>query len=283
MKFGCHVSISGSIDNAFDRALERGCDTFQIFVRNPRGWNVQPLEKEAIERFEQKRKETGLEPVVVHITYLPNLASPERALYVKSVKYFVLELGMAEELGADYFVVHLGHRKGSPSEEGVQRVANAVNNALAEVSPRTTKVLLENTAGTRGSVGDTFEELGTIFSRIRKKSKVGLCFDTCHAYCAGYNIASRSGLDQTLKLIDETIGLERLMCVHANDSKNELDSHRDRHEDIGEGFIGDRGFRVILAHPFFRDKPFILETPVKTIQDDLRNLKRIRNLVGSKK
>jgi len=277
MRFGCHVSIAGSIDQAFDRAGERGCDAFQIFVRNPRGWAVQPLPPDAVKLFKEKRKATGMGPIVVHITYLPNLASPDDVLYEKSTEYLTLELRMANDLGADYFVTHLGHHKGSGVEAGIRRIADAVNAALTAVNPKTV-VLLENTAGGTGSVGDTFEEIAAILSRVRKKSKVGLCFDTCHAFAAGYNVRTERGLEETLQTVDKTVGLSKLLCVHANDSMFDLDQRKDRHQHIGEGFLGDEGLSVIVNHPFFQDKPFILETPVETIEDDLRNLARLRGL-----
>jgi len=277
---GVHVSISGSIDKAVDRAKALTCTTFQIFTRNPRGWRYTPLDGDAVREFRRKVREYGYEVVVAHMPYLPNLASPKEEVYERSVASLINELKRCEELGIPYLVTHLGSHLGAGIKKGLERVAEAVRRALEETEGSDVMILLENTAGSKNGVGSRFEELGEVMKRLGFDRRIGLCFDTCHAYVAGYDIATPRGFERTLKDIDEYVGLDRLKVVHLNDSKGGLGSHLDRHEHIGLGFIGERGFRNILSNGLIRRLPLILETPVDSRRGDEGNIRKVRELAG---
>jgi deoxyribonuclease-4 len=245
VRLGLHLSISGSIDRAVDRAVERGCNTLQMFSRNPRGWRSRELDSGRIESFRLKVKKSGVWPVFVHTPYLLNLASPKADVYRKSVDALKNELRRAAELGVPYVVTHLGSHLGHGKRTGFTRIVDAINGAFSAVE-NDTVLLLENTAGTRNSMGSSFEDIEYIISRIEDRGRIGVCFDTCHAFAAGYDLVSQGAVEQTLRRFGETIGLKELKLVHLNDSKGGLGSRIDRHEHIGMGKIGETGFRNIL-------------------------------------
>ncbi len=279
MKFGVHVSIAGHIYEAIDRAVALSCDTFQIFSRNPRGWSAKPLTEGDVEEFQRRKKESGIAPVVVHIPYLINLGSPEKELFTRSVEVYMEDIRRAEMLAAEYFVTHIGNHMGKGEEFGLKRIAEGLRVVLSETEPKL-KVLLENTAGSGTSLGHRLEQIVKIMELVGRYEKyLGLCFDTAHAYGAGYNIATPEGLDGFLKRMETLFGKSRLGLVHANDSKAELGSYVDRHDDIGKGKIGRQGFSIIVNHPTLKELPFILETPKKEPDEDEKNLATIRSLV----
>ncbi|MGP8045128.1 MAG: deoxyribonuclease IV, partial [Methanoregula sp.] len=244
VKVGVHVSIAGSIDLAVDRAKDAGCDVFQMFSRNPRGWGFRPLTDADCTLFRQKITTTGLLPVD-HMPYLPNLASPKSDIWEKSVQTLQAELDRCGRLGIPCLVTHLGHHLGDGIAGGRARVIKAVNMAL-ESPDSNVMLLLENTAGEKNSVGSSFEHIQGIIDGIEKSNRIGICFDTCHAFAAGYELRTEAGLAATLAQLDETVGIDRLKVIHANDTKGDLGSGLDRHEHIGMGFIGEDGFRRIL-------------------------------------
>ncbi len=279
VKIGAHVSIAGSIDRAVDRAEEIGCDTFQIFSRNPRGWRFKEISEEVAEEFKRKLKRSGMSPPVDHMPYLPNLATPKEDVYQKSVEALALELDRCEVLGIPYLVTHLGSHLDSGKEEGLNRTVDAIIKALS-ASENDVILLLETTSDSKNSVGGSFEDLAEIMSRVDRDDRVGACFDTCHAFVAGYDVRTEEGLDETMEKFDQTIGLERMMVVHLNDSKGPISSKLDRHEHIGLGEIGEEGFRLILNHPAIRTRPLILETPSDERRDDRGNIAKVRELAG---
>ena len=275
MRLGLHLSIAGSVD----RAVELGCNTLQIFSRNPRGWRSKKLGSEEIESFKAKVRRSGVWPIFIHTPYLLNLASPREDVYQRSVEALKDELRRAEELGVPFVVTHLGSHLGYGKKKGLRRIVDAINDSFRAVE-NDVVLLLENTAGTRNSVGSSFEDIEYIASRIEDRARVGVCFDTCHAFAAGYDLVSRGAVEYTLQRFDEVIGLQELKLVHLNDSKGGLGSRIDRHEHIGMGKIGDRGFRNIL-HSRLGQLPLILETPIDQRRSDVENLMKVRELAKS--
>ena len=276
VKVGVHVSIAGSLDLAVDRAKDAGCDVFQMFSRNPRGWSFQPIPGAVSEAFRAKCRTTGLIPVD-HMPYLPNLASPKPEVWEKSVSTLTAELGRCGTLGIPYLVTHLGHHLGDGIAGGRARVITAINAALA-ASDNPVQLLLENTAGEKNSVGSSFEHIRGIMDGVEKKQRIGICFDTCHAFAAGYELRTEKGIAETLGQLDEEVGLSNLRVIHLNDTKGDRGSGLDRHEHIGMGFIGEDGFRRILHNKVFSALPLVCETPVDERRDDRGNIQAVRDL-----
>ena len=278
MKFGFHISIRGSIDRAVDRALEIGCDTFQLFTRNPRSWSFTPLDDGEIEAFREKLRHSRLEPVFSHMPYILNLASPEREVYRRSIESLKEEIRRCEALGIGYIVTHLGSHKGAGVERGIRRVAQAVERALRETEGDV-MILLENGSGAGSQVGSRFWEIGEML-RLIDDDRVAVCLDTCHAFAAGYELRNPEGLEETLTEFDEAIGLENLILLHLNDSVGDRGSGIDHHEHIGLGEIGEEGFRLILNDKRLRGLPIIMETPIDERRTDRENLLVVKKLAG---
>jgi deoxyribonuclease-4 len=247
-----------------------------MFSRNPRGWGYQPVDPSVAEAFRSKVRTTGILPVD-HMPYLPNLASPKPDIYEKSVATLTAELDRCEILGIPYLVTHLGHHLGDGMAGGRSRVIHAINTALANTGG-STMLLLENTAGEKNSVGSSFEHIRGIMDGIDRKARVGICFDTCHAFAAGYELRTVEGIAGTLGQLDDAVGLDNLRLIHLNDTKGDRGSGLDRHEHIGLGFIGEEGFRHILHNPVFSRLPLVCETPVDDRRDDRGNIGTVRKL-----
>jgi deoxyribonuclease-4 len=277
MLLGAHVSISGAIHMSVDRAVELGCTTFQIFTRNPRGWTYTKLKKAEVDEFRRKSEAAGFRVAMAHMPYLPNIASPKKDIYEKSVRSLVAELERCGALGLELLVVHVGSHLGAGLEKGVEQVANAVNRAVEAVDNQV-KVLLENMAGQRNSCGSRFEDIAEILSRVKNADRVGVCLDTCHLLAAGYDIRSEEAVDATISRFDKVVGLNRLWAVHLNDSKGALGSGLDRHEHIGMGNIGENGFKAFINHPAIRDKPMVIETPEDERGNYATDLAKLRKL-----
>ncbi|MDG6900334.1 MAG: deoxyribonuclease IV [Nitrososphaerota archaeon] len=275
---GLHVSISGSLDLAFDRAQELGATTFQIFTRNPNQWKFKPLPDESVALFREKRRKSGFRRIVDHMPYLPNLASPDRSTMKISRYTLGEEAKRCDALGVDYLVVHLGSHLGKGTAVGTANIAEAVNDALAGNAGETS-ILLENMAGQKNCVGARFEEIRGILDKVKEDSRVGVCLDTCHAYAAGFDLGSEEAVDATLGLFHELVGLERLKVIHLNDSKGPLGSRLDRHEDIGEGKIGRAGMKAFLHHRGTAERPIIMETPYEDIRTMEKSIKLVRTLM----
>ncbi|GBC75552.1 putative endonuclease 4 [archaeon HR06] len=274
---GAHVSIAKSLDLAIDRALALKCDTFQIFTRNPRGWKYIPLKDSEINAFKEKLKKSNLKFPTAHMPYLPNLSSPNEETYKRSLESLILELERCGQLGIPYLVIHLGSHMGSGVEMGIKRIINACNEALEKVK-NDTMILLENTAGQKNSVGALFEHLKEIIKGIKQEDRVMVCFDTCHALVSGYEIRNEKAINDVMSEFDRIIGLDRLKVVHINDSKGDIGSHLDRHEHIGLGYIGEKGFEAILKNDVIRKLPLILETPEDEKGGYERDLAKVREL-----
>ena len=279
VKVGVHVSIAGSVVHAVERASKAGCDTFQIFTRNPRGWAFREIDPGDASLFRNQLEKSGLSPAVDHMPYLPNLATGNPEFEAKSRATLIAELERCGFLGIPYLVTHLGHHRGDGIPAGRARVIDAINQALDAVDNRV-MLLLENTAGEKNGVGSRFEDIAGVMEGIARQDRIGLCFDTCHAFGAGYDLSSRKGLEDTLDQFDEVLGLRSIKVVHLNDSKGTLGSGLDRHEHIGMGSIGEEGFAELLSHDVLRRLPLICETPVDDRRDDAANIRKVRDLAG---
>jgi deoxyribonuclease-4 len=277
---GAHMSISGGLHLAVDRAVAAGCNVLQIFTRNSNQWKGKPLSDNDVALFRSKFAASGLHEVVSHDIYLINLASPPGETRDKSMAAFRDELETCARLGINKVVMHPGSHLTDTPQVGLERVVEAFDQLFGEVPQFEGKVLIETTAGQGSNLGRTFEELGAIISGSRFPEKFGVCFDTCHTFAAGYDTASEDGYRDTMEQFDRLIGLERLQCFHLNDSKKGLGSRVDRHEHIGQGTLGLNPFRFILNDPRFANVPKILETP-KGDNDEMDgvNLGILRGLV----
>lgn len=278
MKIGCHVSIAGSIDKAIDNAVERECSAFQIFTRSPRSWHAKDLLDSDVNNFKKKFKDSNIDrfATCAHMPYLPNLSSPAKELYEKSVKTLIKEVERCGILGIPYLVVHLGSHLGKGENGGITRLNKGLQKAAK--AKNDVMILLENTAGQKNSVGSEFGQLASIFSELKPSSRFGICFDTCHAFAAGYDLRTETKVDNTLKKFNETVGFENLKIVHLNDSKGELGCRADRHYHIGLGKIGEKGLSRVIKSMKKKEIPMILETPIDDKRDDFENLKKAKQL-----
>ncbi len=282
MKLGFHLSIGGGLLKAVAQGIRTGCEAAQIFSRNPRGWAAKPLEQASAVEFGRARRDAGLEPLAVHLPYLPNLASEKDDLYEKSVSSLADELLRSESLGAEYVVAHPGHvGRDFPLAAALERVASGVVRAFKAAGPDLrVRLLLENTSGQRGEVGSDLAELGDLAAAVESAlpgAGVGFCLDTAHAWAAGYDLRSPSGQERVLAEVDRLLKLDRVCLVHLNDSLSELGGRRDRHAAVGLGLIGSRGMARLVRHEAFAHLAGIMETPRQTEADDLANMARAKS------
>jgi len=243
-------------------------------------WRATPPSRDEIRLLQRARERLDLNPLAIHANYLVNLASLDPVTRARSIASFRGELERAAAIGAEYLVVHPGSYKGQSIEEGIAAFVMGLRDAAAGTGENRVTVLLENTVGSGAQLGGRFEELRAIHDYTIRLAgpPVGYCLDTCHLLAAGYDVAHPRGLEETVRLADRILGIGNVRLIHANDSKKPLGSHVDRHAKIGEGHIGNAGFRRILAHPQLRDKPFVLETPKEHEGDDRRNLQNLKKL-----
>jgi len=279
---GAHMSISGGIHLAPGRGLETGCGVIQIFTQNSNQWRGKPVSDSDASLFREKWLEAGLHDIVSHDIYLINLAAAPGEVREKSMAAFLEEMERCARLEIDKIVMHPGAHLGEGEETGIKRICEAFNILFEQAPEYKGKVLLETTAGQGTNVGYRFEQLRAIIDGTLFPNRFAVCFDTCHTFAAGYDITSTEGYDVTFSEFDRTIGLEKLLCFHVNDSKKGLGSRVDRHEHIGEGAMGLEGFRLLVNDPRFRKVPKILETPKGDIDEmDAVNLKTLRGMIRS--
>ncbi|MGZ3557667.1 MAG: deoxyribonuclease IV [Thermodesulfobacteriota bacterium] len=278
MRFGFHVSIAGGFSKVAERARVRSCETIQFFSRNPRGWKYSPLNKKEVEEFRSSVRSAGFSPIFLHMPYLPNIAFSRSKFYKPSIQSLVIDLHRAERLGAQFLIIHIGHRMESSEEEAIEAVSQGINRAFEKVKNVVT-LLMENTAGQGTEIGYKFDQIKKIIEGVEEDGRLGVCLDTAHTIEAGYDISKKEGLEKTLEQFDKTVGLKRLHLLHLNDSKTPLGSRRDRHWHIGEGYIGREGFRTLINHPLLKHLPGIMETPRKDTVEDLKNMEVIKSLV----
>lgn len=278
MLLGVHVSTEGKIYEAPQRAHRLGCNIMQIFSRNPQRWRENFLDSNDIAEFNRRQDKLKIKPFFIHIPYLINLASPNPRLYEVSIEAYIEDILEAGLLKADYIVTHMGSHKETSEKAGMERLVDALNMIIEKTRGCSVGILLENTSGSGSWLGYKFSHQREIIAGIKRKERVGLCFDTAHAYLAGYDISTKEGLETTLGEIDAMVGTSLIKLIHLNDAKGELGSFHDRHDHIGKGHIGLEGIKRIINHPRLRDLPFILETPKKADSDDIMNLEIVRKL-----
>jgi deoxyribonuclease-4 len=281
LRLGLHTSISKSLEHAALQAVEAGGNTFQIFSASPRMWRASPVPAESqIKLLVRARERYDLYPLVIHDNYLINLASCAESLRQQSTQAFRGEIERALAIGAEYLVAHPGNCKGHSVEQGIYSVIRSLAEAAEGLDTARLIVLLENTAGAGAALGSRLEELAVMrqFAAELTDLKIGFCIDTCHLLVSGFDVSNAAGVKQTVAAVDQILGWDNVPVIHANDSKASLGSHLDRHQHIGEGHIGEEGFRAILTHPRLRKKAFILETPHDTPEDARRNVDMLKKL-----
>jgi deoxyribonuclease-4 len=277
-RIGLHAPVAGGLQNALLKARVLRCDAVQIFSRNPRGWMARPLTFEEVERFRAVRAETQISPVVIHCNYLVNLAAANPSILEKSRASFREEIERGIQLGADYLVVHPGSAKGSCEADGIKTCAESLRAACVGLRLDSFRILLENTAGQGECIGHRFEHLGEIIEACPELN-LGVCFDTAHAFTAGYDMREADGLNATIESLERNVGTKNVRAVHFNDSKAEYNSRVDRHWHIGLGHLGLEALRRIAQHPSLSHAAFLLETPQDALGDDRRNLDTLRSFV----
>lgn len=281
-RVGFHVSIAGGIQNSITNALDIGCTAFQIFTRSPRQWQANELLEADVELFKTNLKKSGIEKnsVAVHMPYLPNLSGPDGELFDKSLDSFARELKRCSQLGIEYLVIHLGSHKDMGRDHGVQQLLKSCGKAVDNYKSSFKKnldvtILLENSAGQKGSIGSKLEELGEILDKLSNKT-YGICLDTCHAFASGYDLSTEEACKRFINDFDETVGLDSLKFIHLNDSKHEIGSRRDRHELFGNGKIGAKGLSTIINDKKMGNVPMVMEPDKVSNEEDIKNLALIR-------
>ncbi|MCM3873026.1 MAG: deoxyribonuclease IV [Pyrinomonadaceae bacterium] len=278
-RIGFHAPISGGLHNALLRSSELDCQTVQIFSRNPRGWKAKPLGDEEVELFKRVRRQTKISPVAIHANYLINLAAADDAMLQMSRASFREELERAILLRADYLVVHPGSARGAGETEGIHACAESLKRAADGLELGSLRILLENTAGQGECIGHRFEHLREIMKAC-PALPLGVCFDTAHAFTAGYDIRTADGLEATIQTLDREVGTKRVRAIHFNDSKAEYYSRVDRHWHIGHGYIGRDALRRVACHPKLSHSAFILETPYDKPEDNKPNIEALRSFIA---
>jgi deoxyribonuclease-4 len=281
LPLGAHQSIAGGTPRAVERAQSANCRVLQIFVKNSNQWAGKAILDEEAAEFRAAVGQARLLATVAHSSYLINPATAREDLREKSIAGLIDELERCDRLGVPALVLHPGSRGDSTVAQGVKRVGKALDAAFSRKNTRA-KILLEIAAGQGASVGSTFEELRDILGASKSDARLGICLDTCHAFAAGYELRTPEGYAGTIEALDRTVGLGRLLAIHVNDSKKDRGSRVDRHEHIGKGRIGTRGFRNLMTDPRLRDVPKYLETPKdEDLAFDRKNLATLRRLANA--
>jgi deoxyribonuclease-4 len=276
---GSHISTAGGVEGAIGRGEELGCTAIQIFVKNNNQWFGKPFPNDEIPLFLEAQKQSGIF-VFAHAGYLINIASPNPDLHEKSLKSLIEELARCETLSLPCIALHPGSHLEQSEEEGIKKAVKTLDTAFEETKGSKLKILIETTAGQGTNLGYRFEQIAEILGRSKYPERLGVCFDTCHAFAAGYDIKTKDGYESTWKEFDRIIGLDRLLAFHLNDSKGDLGSKKDRHEHIGKGALGLDAFRMLLNDPRFKDLPMVLETPKdKEGKWDKMNLEMLKTLI----
>ena len=278
MLIGAHVSTAGGVENAVANGVERECDAIQIFNQSPRMWRPTNHKPENIAAFNEAFAASRLGSVVIHAVYLINTTSPDDEIREKSLASLIASLRLGDAIGADGVVLHAGSRKSDPLDQAVARSGAVVREVLAETE--SCPILFENTAGTQGPLGRDFGELAQLVEAAGAGERVGVCLDCCHMFASGYDIVEAGDLTAVVDDYDATVGLDRLKCLHVNDSRVPLGSNRDMHANVGEGEMGRTGIATFLSEPRFESLPALLETPGPdkrgSDKAEVRRAKRLR-------
>ncbi len=276
---GAHVSIGGGVEKSVQRGEELGCEAIQIFSKNQRQWKSAPLSDESAALFRNHFQKSDIRSVVIHDSYLINLASPNADMLTKSREAFLDEMKRADQLNIPFLVLHPGSHMKTGERTGLQRIAESLEYVLSQQSDGRVQLLLETTSGQGDHLGYCFEHLAKIISLVSQTDRLGVCYDTSHTFESGYDIRTEAAYEETFKQFDRIIGLGRLKVFHLNDSKTDLGSRVDRHENIGEGHLGFEPFRFLVNDRRFIDHPMILETPGGDAFYQ-KNLELLRSLMG---
>jgi deoxyribonuclease-4 len=273
------MSIDGGLHRALERGHSIGCDAIQLFTRNNVRWKAKQRTAEELELYRETQERTGIDPVVAHAIYLINLAAPDKRVHSLSNAAYRDDLARCHEAKIPYLVLHPGSHKGQGLEDGINRIAEGIRSAYAEHPEYAVKTLLENTAGQGDTIGCTFQELAQIAAQAGDVP-LGYCLDTAHALASGYDIRTLEGCKAVLAEFDQILGLDKLYCLHLNDSKTDLNSHRDRHAQIGQGCVGVGAFAGLLNDPRLAGRPMLLETPKsEDLHEDVENLALLQSLI----
>lgn len=276
---GAHMSVAGGLDQALYRGRTAGCDVIQIFSKNSNQWKAKPLTVEDISNFKKARLETGVFPAMVHSSYLINLCSDKEEEWKKSVEALHIEMERVEALEMPYLVLHPGSHLGAGEAVGISRAAEALNLLFQRTARFKMQILMELTAGQGSCIGSRFEEVGAIFDRIKAPERIGVCFDTCHVFAAGYDLRTETHYQETMDALDRAVGLGQVRAFHLNDCKKDLGCRVDRHDHIGQGKMGTAPFSFLMNDPRFFGLPMVLETPKgKELKEDIQNLAVLRGL-----
>jgi deoxyribonuclease-4 len=281
---GAHMSIAGGYYKAVEAAQRAGCDCVQLFTKNNNQWRAKPISAEEATRFREALAERNIAHPIAHDSYLINLGSPEPELWTKSIDALVVELQRASQLGIPYVVAHPGAYTTSSEEEGLRRIAAGIDEVHRQTPEATARILVETTAGQGSNLGWKFEHLAEILQTVGAPERLGVCFDTCHVFAAGYSLGTPAEYRSTMKAFDQLIGVGQIKAFHLNDSKANLGSRVDRHAHIGQGAMGLEPFRLLLGDRRFRRIPMYLETPKGEARGedlDVMNLRTLRSLIAS--
>jgi deoxyribonuclease-4 len=281
---GAHVSIAGGIDRAPERGRRLGCSAIQLFVKSSNQWKAKPLERQEADSFRKNLEKSRIRVAFGHVSYLPNVASPDRMLRKKSIDSVREELKRADRLGLPFLVLHPGSHMGAGMRKGILAVSDSLNRLLESTAPSVVKIVLETTAGQGTGLGSRFEEIAEMIEKVDDRSRIGVCLDTCHIYAAGYDIFSSKGYREVFREFDRVIGIERVQALHLNDSMKACGSKVDRHTHIGKGCIGEGPFRLLMSDPRFFNIPKVIETPKgESTALDRRNLRLLRSYLYPKR